>query len=285
MDIIEVKHNIPPKEDGSIVKNIVIIVLALVLITAGGSIYLNRSELPRVWKNVSLAAVSISSLFFPGESLAISSSAEIIEVGDIFSLTYNHKGASSDGSHFFQYKCNDGLFLKLISDTDSSETPVFCDTPIDIGKIATATLNILPILSNSNSASTTLEIFYRKNGSEEKTPAATVDVEIINSFTDFDTTNTKEDEAPKISAVVPLVAGPKTEQIYKIGDKISSSTPTSPTTPKLISDPNGYVDLSTKILEIGTVDKTTNQFTSTSTLRVGDRIAVRFAAASATSHD
>lgn len=273
MDIIEIKNNIPPKEDNSIVKNIIIVVLALVIITAGGSIYLNRSELPQVWKNVSLAAVSISSLFFPSESLSVTISNDVVESGKTFTVTYEHKGASTNGNHFFQYKCDDGLFLKLISDNNGIETPVFCDTPADIGKLAKGTLNILPVLTNSDSANSTLEIFYQRSGDEEeRTPSSAVDIKIVKTLADSDIAN----KSQQINTVAPLTAGPKTEQLYKIGDKIASSTTATPTSPKLISNPNGYVDLSTKIIEIGAVDKTTNQFIATSTLRSGDRIAVRF---------
>ena len=62
----------------------------------------------------------------------------------------------------------------------------------------------------------------------------------------------------------PQTAGPKKEEVRPI------------TTYSPPANQNGKPDLMSNILEIGVVSKTDNEFTATTTLRSGDRIAVRF---------
>lgn len=44
----------------------------------------------------------------------------------------------------------------------------------------------------------------------------------------------------------------------------------------VISDPNGFVDLSVIILRTGILDKTTNEFIATSSIQLSDRVAIQF---------
>lgn len=276
MDVNEIK-NIPlsVKEKRASTRNIILVILALVLMTVFGNIYLNRSELPQVWEKVSLAAVSISSLFFPNEHLDVSVSSSTVESGKVFSVTYNHIGKRGGGEEIYdiQYRCSDGLFFKLITN-DGNQAPLFCDTPADIGNLGTTTINLLPILSKNDSATTTILITYNRTGVNGKTMTKSADIEVVKPLTlKNGAPPANPSSANEAGGAVSRTAGEETSQLFKIGDYSTTTTTTYQNQP---SNPNGYVDLAVRILGIGTVDKNTGQFTATSTLKSSDRIAIRF---------
>ena len=74
-------------------------------------------------------------------------------------------------------------------------------------------------------------------------------------------------------ATTPITPKPKpTTNPGTPGTPVTIQIPTPRT-----SDPNGYADLTARVIEIGTVDKTTGVFTASTTPSRSERVAIRFA--------
>ena len=99
--------------------------------------------------------------------------------------------------------------------------------------------------------------------------ATVVDIKSIFIPNTSDNTPNIEDkkETDGTTKKVTSTEGKETESLTQFSG--SSDTIT-------VSDPNGFVDLSVQILETGTIDKTTNEFTATSSVSTYDRVAVKF---------
>lgn len=80
-------------------------------------------------------------------------------------------------------------------------------------------------------------------------------------------TETIEIDNKTTKGTINITPGEKTESIIKFSGSDDSATS---------SDPNGFVDLEVRILETGIISTTTNEFTATSSVRLSDRVAIRF---------
>ncbi len=248
----------------------------IVLFVAASAISFNRIKETPFWKNVSFAAVSFSSLFVPSEHIDVSAPSPVTAGGN-FTVAFNHAGKRGTGSYSISYSCANGLFFHLVENTASM--PLYCDTPADITSLATTSLSLMPVLSGSADATTTITIRYDKAaGSPGANPViGSADIEIVKSSIQTGTTTASGAAVPPSTKTVGTstvrAAGPETEHLYQYGTAGTTTTYYGTGTPAAIS--NG-VDLTARILGLGVVDKTTNQFTATSTFKAADRIAVRF---------
>lgn len=116
-------------------------------------------------------------------------------------------------------------------------------TPSAYSSLSAAVINITSRFIPNN------EIILFEEDKEEK------NIEIIET----DNKTTKE--------TINIIPGEKTESLTEFsGGDVSAAS----------SDPNGFVDLEVRILETGIISTTTNEFTATSSVRLSDRVAVRF---------
>ena len=136
------------------------------------------------------------------------------------------------------------------------------------GKNATTSPADSPAISTATSSDSE----SGNNGSGNLLTGTSLLTQTGTSITDTSLDNSSESVSPAVPATPKtnptpktVTAGPEQTHLYSVG----STTTTVSSAPK-------QTDLSVKILSVGTVDKTTGAYTSTSTLRASDRIAVRF---------
>lgn len=233
---------------------------------------------------VNLALVSVSSIFKSAPKIALESDLYNVESGDVFSLAWKMSN-DSKGTSSLSYPCIAGSSLSLVME-DNSKQPISCEKSIQI----LSTKNVVSLVAETSlNQYTDLPITVEFRDGEFATEASVL-ITVNNPKIKFDpkanavspvtlpTQNTptkvvipvvKETQVASPTSSNPakpnseIASGPKQDKIYPISN-----------TPVVTADKNS--DLAVKILEIGFIDKNTNTFISTTTLKAGDRIAVRF---------
>jgi len=222
------------------------------------------------------AATSLTTIFRPSERLILESSKVNLSSGDTFTLSWTHTGGRGQQTPALFYPCLDAVSLSVVGNGSAGIIPCNSSYPI-LTTTNNLDLTVLSTTSRFVDLPVSLSII---NQNEEKPQISESLLLLINNAnlkagTETDallpaTENTtssstaikkpvppKTDTTPKTSA-----AGPKKETLYPVGTS-GTSTSTKP-------------DLIVRILEIGVVDKTSNVFIATTTLKNSDRIAVRF---------
>ncbi len=230
---------------------------------------------------LNLALVSLSSVWKSAPKISVLSDTYNIDSGDIFSIDWKLSGESS-GTFSLSYPCISGASLSLVMEDNSTqeiscsyELPIlstknsltlkaqtsenrFTDLPITIGFVSgnvktnasvLITINNPKIKSDSKPITSTVITPV-----ETKIPTKTTAPKVVKPV---------PENATNANTVKPISAGPKQEKIYTVSN-----------TPVVTADKNS--DLAVKILEIGFIDKNSNTFVATTSLKSSDRVAVRF---------
>jgi hypothetical protein len=185
----------------------------------------------------------------PGEdrvpqSLTVSAPNEVAPT-QTFTLSWGHTNKSTEGVYAIRYDCAENVAFQI----DGTEIP--CDTPYTVGNTTSVALTTDSQAPQAASVAFTVDFLSREENQEVVSGGTTMRVTAAsnsnNNTTGNDTTGT------------PNVTTPP------------------PTTQE--SDPNGYTDLTVRVVAIGVVNRTTNTFfpnISPSRSSYTDRIAVRF---------
>lgn len=233
--------------------------VALIGIGMYGSVRVAQA-VPGLFSQMGAAIVSISSIFVPAdETITLSLPSYTVLNETPVTVAYDHRNKQSEGSYAFRYSCAEGVSMTAV--VDGFSTPILCNAPFR---------------------------FVPFNNSVTVTPVSTstrfVDVEIFVAYTPED-------------AAASTVIG---STLMTIENQSLSTTPTTPTTPTApaaptkptptappqretivvpqgrASDPNGYTDLTARVIEVGYLDST-GAFFASSTPSRSLRTAVRFA--------
>ncbi len=229
-------------------------------------------QIPNSLSKVSAAAVTLFQTFIPKESLELSSSAREILTGESFALSWSHRTKDTRGYYSLTYPCTENLALTI---GEKSQNLV-CN---DYFLIQKGQIESLPIKVNFNGLGETellITLGFRETSVEEDRITASVSIKvygknIIPKLTPVDSGASVSMQTPETKTVSAGVnatsskyqAGEKTESLHPIGTETQAS-------------PIGKIDLESKIIEAGIIDRITNEFTATTTLKSSDRIAVRF---------
>ena len=140
---------------------------------------------------------------------------------------------------------------------------VFCNTPFNFLN-ANNSIILTPTSAENRFVDVTLFIDFTPEGASTATVTGSTLITVVN---DDATTTTGPTGTTNTT---PRTAGPEKTDV-KLITPINGSTP---------SNPNGFVDLRARLIEVGVVDKTTGEFTASSTPNtkmIGKRVAARFA--------
>src|SRR3989338_2634062 len=222
---------------------------------------------PTAVKTIARSAVSLSSKFSGSNSdtLTVLSDKKKIDSGEAFTLTWTNKD-TAEGSYSLSYPCQNGVHLESL-DRDTAEV-VFCNTNF---RFASESNSITIAAFSTKLDSTNLPIYLNFTRTDDRAPAfeAKAKITITNSDAGSSvepTPTPTPTPAPRPTPRPTPQAGPQTQNSYPI-----------PSTGSTISDPNGYVDLSARIIATGYIDQTTNAFVPAPETRIRQKGAVKFA--------
>lgn len=223
---------------------------------------------PTAVSSLAAAFVSMTSVFVPSERVEISLPQNLLTEDTPVTLSWNHINKKVDGSYVFSYFCAPGLYFTARATSDSAEEKVFCNTPFNFVS-KDNTLVLTPHLEGVGQANATLVISFTRNG-ETSTTLATermVSVSAETTTAVVPSTNTQSSTGTNTNTSNPAVTTPSTPQtnVYQF---TGTSTP--------VSNPNGTMDLRGKVIAVGIVDRTTGDFTASTSVTVSDRAAIRF---------
>lgn len=239
----------------------------VVIVGMFGSVALARS-VPGAFSAIASAIVSLTSVFVPAdEEIVISVPSLTVASGETFTLSWEHPKKSVDGSYTLRYDCAHGAYFT--SPTPSgAETTVFCNTPFNFLNSENS-ITLTAFSSNNRFVDVTAHIDFTPNGASQPTVTGSSVLTIANSDVSGGTDTTNNTTGNTNNTATKPTAGTETTVIEPFQGP--GLTP---------SDPNGRVDLTARVIEVGLVDKNTGVFTATSTPTRSSavhRVAVRFA--------
>lgn len=236
-------------------------IIAVLVFFAFGAIRVGKS-LPEVWSRLTAAAVSLSSIFTPADRLT-AEAPESVQSGETFELSWTrrHTGA---GTYTLSYACDDKTSVKAENTVGTFEN-TFCDTPFNFGG-ATSSMRLIAVTRASETTLTITVAFAPENASGSILSDSVAVVVNNPSATNAGEENTTEASTTpaETKQTTARKAGTEQNKTYIIGGgRVPHSADTHP-------------DLAVVILAVGSVNRMTNEFTATSSIRYTDRGAVRF---------
>ena len=213
--------------------------------------------LPQGISYLGSAAVSLSSIFVPGEKMHVALAPEDIESGKATIITWEHVSKGENGSYTLNYPCASGVSLK----TSIESRSIICDVPYPFSG---NTLSIAVTSLKNHSVDVPLTVSFTREGETVPSLSGSKILTIKNnSIAEVGSGNGTTNNG----GTGTLQPGQKTEKVYAMTPGQKTLTP---------EDPLGKPDLKPFIIETGSVDPITNVFTASSSVRLGQRAAVRF---------
>ena len=206
--------------------------------------------LPNAGNTLASALVSVQSFFSPAERIVLSVIDSQVVAEEPFTLSWEHRGNSADGSYAFFYGCSNDVYLTISGNT------VFCNTELPILSTDT-TLNLTAYGEVNGIATIPLEVRFRENGetviSERGELAVTVQSE---RFDDAASTSTTPVGTPTSGISNPTTpSGIRPTQAPGQPQFVPVVTTNGP-----VSDPNGEADLTIRVIAYGLVDRSSGDF-------------------------
>jgi hypothetical protein len=227
--------------------------VAVIVIGMWGAVTLARG-VPGAFSNLAAAFVSLTSVFVPaGETITVSAPSLTVQAGTPITLSWTHEKQNAQGSYTFRYDCVDGAYFASPTASGQDAT-VYCNVPFNFLN-SHDSVTLTPFSTKNRFTDVTVYIDFTPNGSSAATVTGktTLTIENDNFATSPGTTTPTTPSQPATPPTHTLTPGQTTSQTYPLSGGIP------------VSNPNGSVDLTAKILEVGVVDKSTGQFISSST--------------------
>jgi hypothetical protein len=222
---------------------------------------------PNVGDALATAFGSVQSIFIPAERIVVTTVDSQVVINQPFSLTWEHRGKTGDGSYSFSYACSDDIHL--VRRQNGVDTTLFCNTPIALLSDET-TLSLTAVGTTTGFSDVPVAIRFLRNGQSVPSLIGTHTLVVQSQYLDTATSTT---------AVVPSTPATTTSPV-------AGGTPPTPTVlvPVITqphSDPNGKADLIGNVIAYGLIDDSTGVFTATDTIPFDlpphTRAAIRFA--------
>jgi hypothetical protein len=238
--------------------------VALIVIGMWGSVQVARA-VPTTLSSIAAAIVSITSIFVPAtETITLSAPSLSVVSGTPLTLTFDHNKKSVDGSYAFRYSCADGV--SFAGPAGTTTDTIACNIPYRFA-INGNTVTVTPVSTANRFVDVEVFVDFTPTGAATPTVTGSTVVTVENqAVSTSPTTVTPTPQKPVVHNPQP---GTQTTNTYPI-----TGTGTA------ASNPNGFVDLAPRVIEIGVIDKTTGIFTASSTPArnpSNGRVAVRFA--------
>jgi len=182
------------------------------------------------------------------QNIAVSLPTNTVAHNQTFTLSWGHTGKTTDGTYSFRYDCVNGVSFTSPA-TSGAATDIVCGTSFNL-KNTIGSIALTAHSSATANADVGLHIDYIPNGASQAVASGSAVLTV---------------EKPVVKTTPTTNTGGTT------------TTVTYPTT--AVSDPNGFVDLSVRIVGVGVVNRNTGTFysiTYPSRSSQVDRIALRF---------
>lgn len=244
--------------------------LALVGIGMWGSVTVARA-VPGALQNIAAAVVSFTQIFIPASETITLSAPLTTPSGQPVTISFSHEDKNTDGSYTFRFNCVEGV--AVTSGQNGATESIFCNVPFHFINTAN-TITITPDSSANRFVDIEVFIDFTPNGAATPTVTGSTALTIENEgVTGSPATLTPNQPAATTPTVPTAPSAPRAP-----GQSTSNTYPITGTV--AVSNPNGFVDLTARVIEVGVVDKTTGAFTASSTpqrVPQNARVAVRFA--------
>lgn len=260
-----------PQEEQARLRKMAIRTLAIggfvlvIIVGMAGSLALARA-VPGAFSAIASAIVSLTSVFVPaGEEIIVSVPELTVGNGESFDISWEHVKKSSEGSYTFRYDCASGVSFTSPGPTGAAVT-VFCNTPFNFLN-ESDTITLTARSSANRFIDVTLHIDFIPNGASAPTVSGSTLLTIANT----EVTGSPDSVQPQNETPAPRPTPTR-------GTETTTITPIA--APGLTpSNPQGFIDLSVRVIEVGLVNKTTGAFTASSSPNralATERVAVRF---------
>ena len=234
--------------------------VALIVIGMYGSVRVAQS-VPGAFSRMAAAIVSITSIFVPAnETITLSLPSYTVQSGSPITVAFDHQNKKLNGTYALRYSCVDGVSVSTTAG-DGSVSTITCNQPYAFQPFNNS-ITITPISEKVRFVDVELFVTFTPEGAGASTVAGSTVMTIENQKLTASSLTPGTTPTTPTTPVTPKPTPPKTTIVVPQGRA---------------SDPNGYTDLTARVIEVGVLD-TNGAFQSTTTLsRNGPRIAVRFA--------
>lgn len=223
--------------------------------------------------NLTAAVTNVTSRFFPAEDTTTPQPAEEVVLtlstnnamsDEAFTFTWEARDEDAD-TYTFSYACSDGVTFEVPGEL-SVNKEIICGIPFEFIN-TTNTLTLIPRSENNRFIDVPVAISHILPSGEIATGETLITV--VNEDV-TDSRSSLGGDAPTSGTPVVPTAGTPSREIQTFGEG-------TPTTPVVVSDPNGTADLAVTILEVGIINPDTKLFVATSSVeRREHEGAVRF---------
>ncbi len=212
----------------------------------------------------------------------------IVNAGEAFVITWTDM--KKDGAYTFLYQCTEGVSAEIRND-QGDIVDANCESPVTLPFNES---NATVIFSSEKDRFTdvSFSIGFTADGASEAAEEKTQAVTVVNATIPLigEGTSTPEPLTPEVVEPEPVVPEPTPEPVQPpVTTPTPAVTPTPQPKPPVttrpvpvvttaipVSNPNGFADLQTTFVGIGTYNDSTKVFTSTASLDNDSRGAVRF---------
>ena len=238
--------------------------IALLGIGMYGSVRVAQA-VPGAFSRVAAAIVSLTSIFVPAnETITLSVPSLTVLSNTPVTLAIEHANKKVDGTYTFRYSCIDGVSISAVNSVGTADALV-CNTPYPFTPFNNS-ITVTPVSATNRFVDVEVFVsFVPTNTATATIIGSTVltveNRDIATSPTTVPTTNPTPAPKPKPRPTTNPGTGSSTTILVPQGHA---------------SDPNGYVDLTARVIEVGTLNDQ-GVFVASSTPVRGSKIAVRFA--------
>lgn len=241
------------------IKALAIVGLVAILILGLWGLIRVASLVPGIGSTLAAVGASLSSIFVPAERLEITLPSANVRSGEPMAITWNHVNKRGDGSYTLSYECRGGFSMESITPIGTYQKAP-CDTSFNYANSQTE-IRVIPVSMQARFLDVPITLSYTRAG--EENPSATTDTAITVINEAVSATPPPSPTPTPRPAPTPL-PGTRTDQTYRF---VGSGA---------VSDPREVPDLAVSITAIGTLDRSTNVFSPSATVRAGSRAAVQF---------
>jgi hypothetical protein len=201
----------------------------------------------------------------------IATGANRINVGE--TLTVSWTRPAEEGEYSFSYQCADGVAAEIVSE-DGNRSPIGCDTDLSLG---TDVSSVAIVFSSEKNRYVDVSYTLSFKTANDETPYERVGtVTVVN--TSLSANGVAEGEStttePTPDTNEPETPAPNTNTTRT--PPVQYRTVPVTVTRMPVSNPNGYTDLAVTFIGVGTYNANTKIFTPKTSLREGERAALRF---------
>jgi hypothetical protein len=227
------------------------------------------SLFPNVNAFLANAVSGIRSVFVPTERIVIGTVDSQIAVNKPFTLVWEHRGNTSDGTYTFSYECQGGVFLARRD--EGMQKTIFCNTEVPIKENETE-IGFVAIGSVPSVAEIPVKITFTRAGQLFASVSGEAKLLVQSEYFDTATSTEVVTKTPEGATTIPHNTNTNVQ--------VPQQHTMVPVVTQPFSDPNGSPDLFVRVLGYGLVDQKTGVFTELDkipyNLPSGKRGALRF---------